>query len=461
MRQKLYKNICAGGVFTIALIGAGLPVCATGQDGGAWPAMRALGQDIPVNRGEREPDKQTAGAQSQYEPDGVLTLRQALELALINSPDLAASSHGVYAAEGSARQAGVLPNPEFELGASEFGGSGMRQGYGAAETSAQLSQLVELGGKRGKRQRVAQAEARLTGWEYEAKRLDVLTQTKKAFVDVLLAQSQLTLAESLLGVAEDVRKAAAQRVSAGKVAPLEETKAGVEVAAVRIARDQAKRELDTARKRLAASWGGTAPLFNEAGGELDTITDVPPIEKFSALLDGAPEIARWNDVMASGRESLALEKAKRIPDIKVSGGISRFQEDGTYAGTVGLSIPLPLFDRNTGGIFAAKHQALRAEYEQRAARLSAMTELADAHSQLESARTAAITIKEELLPGAQQAFDASQIGYRAGKYGHLELLDTQRKLSEAKARYLTTLADYHKAAAVLERLTGAPLNTIQ
>jgi len=457
----LYKNICAGGVFTLALIGAGLPAYAAGQDGGAWPAMRALGQDIPVNRDEWKKDTQAAVAQSPCEPDGVLTLRQALESALINSPDLAASSHGVWAAEGHVRQAGVLPNPELELGASEFGGSGMRQGYGAAETSARLSQLVELGGKRGARQRAAQAEARLTGWEYEAKRLDVLTQTKKAFVDVLLAQSQLALAESLLDVAEDVRKAASQRVKAGKVSPLEETKAGVEVAAARIARDQAKRELNTARKRLAAFWGETEPLFKTAGGDMDTITDVPPIEKFSVLLDGAPEIARWNDAVASGRESLALAKAKRIPDIKVSGGISRFEDDGTYAGVVGLSIPLPLFDRNTGGILAAKHQAIRVEYEQRTARLSAMTELADAHSQLESARAAAITIKEELLPGAQQAFDAAQIGYRAGKYGHLEVLDTQRTLSEAKARYLEVLADYHKAAADVERLTGTPLNTIQ
>lgn len=457
MKHELYKHTCACVVFTTTLMSAGLSAQADDQNGSAWPATCALGQDIPVNR-EKWP---TLDAQTQCEPDGVLTLRQALESALINSPDLAASSHGVWAAEGNVQQAGVLPNPELELGASEFGGSGMRQGYGAAETSAQLSQLVELGGKRGKRQRVAQAEARLTGWEYEAKRLDVLTQTKKAFVDVLLAQSQLALAESLLGVAEDVRKAAAQRVNAGKVSPLEETKAGVEVAAARIARDQAKRELDTARKRLAAFWGGTTPLFKEAGGELDTITDVPPIEKFSALLDGSPEIARWNDAATSGRESLALEKAKRIPDIKVSGGITRFQEDGTYAGTVGLSIPLPLFDRNTGSILAAKHQAIRVEYEQRAARLSAMTELADAYSQLESARLAAVTIKAELLPGAQQAFDAAQIGYRAGKYGHLEVLDTQRTLSEAKSGYLNVLADYHKAAADVERLTGTPLNTIQ
>jgi cobalt-zinc-cadmium efflux system outer membrane protein len=308
---------------------------------------------------------------------------------------------------------------------------------------------------------VAQAEARLTGWGYEAKRLDVLAQTKKAFVDVLLAQERLALADSLLAVAEDVRKAAERRVSAGKIAPLEETKAGVEVATARIARDRAKRELDTARKRLAASWGGTMPVFTEAAGDLSAVTNIPSMEQLSALLDKTPEFAREREVLASGRESLALAKAKRIPDIEISAGVSRFEEDGSYAGIVGLSIPLPLFDHNAGGIFAAKHQALRAEYEQRAISLGVKTDLTEAYNRLETARAEVLTVKAELLPGAQRAFDTAQIGSRAGKFGYLEVLDTQRTLSEAKSGYLNVLADYHKAAVDVERLTGTQLNTIK
>jgi cobalt-zinc-cadmium efflux system outer membrane protein len=400
-------------------------------------------------------------AQSQHEPDGVLTLGQALELALTHSPELAAFSQGVWAAEGNARQAGVLPNPELELEAGEFGGSGVRKGYNGAETSMRLTQSLELGGKRGKRQRVALSEARLAGWDYEAKRLDVLTLTKQAFVDVLLAQGQLALAESLLLVAEDVCKAAAKRVKSGKVPLLEETKAGVEVATARIARDRARRELDTARKRLAAFWAGTRPVFKEAGGDMEAVADLPPMERLSALLADMPEVARWNEEVAKARESLALAKAIRLPDIGVSASISRFEEDGTYAGTAALSLPLPLFDRNSGGIASAKHQAGRAESEQRAARLRATTALVEAHSRLETARAEALTTKAELLPGAQQAFAAAQIGYREGKYGHLEVLDTQRTLNEAKTRYLDVLAAYHKAAADVERLIGAPLNTIQ
>ncbi|MCX7009994.1 MAG: TolC family protein [Kiritimatiellaeota bacterium] len=316
MKQKLdYLHAYLRVVLTLAIVGTGLRAYAENSDGSAWPVTRPLGRDIPANRGEPAPETQTTRAPSQREPEGVLTLRQAFELALMQSPELAASSYGVRAAEGNARQAGVLPNPEIELLAEEFGGSKSRQAYGEAKTTIWLSQSVELGGKRGKRRAVAQSDARLSGWEYEAKRLDVLTETKKAFVDVLVAQGQLALAESLLILAEDVRKTAAKRVKSGKVPPLEETKAGVEVATARIVLDRAKRELDTARKRLAASWGGTMPVFKEAGGNLDAVRDVPPLELLSASLDGTPEVARWNEEVALGKDSLALAKAERIPNL--------------------------------------------------------------------------------------------------------------------------------------------------
>ena len=407
------------------------------------------------------PESQTIRTQLPHEPDGVISLQSTLERALMQSPELMGSAYGVRAAEGATQQAGAWANPTFELTAEEFGGSGARKGYEAAQTTALLSQTLEWGGKRGSRRHVAQAEARLVGWDYEAKRLDVLISTKKAYVDVLLAQGQLSLAQSLLVLAEDVRLAAAKRVQSGKVPPLEETKAGVEVASALIARDRALRELDTARRRLASTWGANLPLFREAGGDLDAVKEVPSVEALAATLERTPEVARWKDEVALSRKSLAVAKSERISDISLNAGISRFEEDGSHAFTAGLSLPLPLFNRNAGGILAASHQATRVDYEQRAARLRVETDLVEAHNRLAMARAEAVTTKEELLPGAQQAFDTAKTGYQEGKLGYLEMLDTQRTLGEAKSRYPDVLAAYHKAAADLERLTGTPLNTIQ
>lgn len=433
---------------------------AESHDDAAWPVMRPLGRDIPATRGEAG-QSATDPVRSPVEPEEPLTLRRALELALAHSPDLAANAQTVRAAEGTVRQAGALPNPELEFEAEEFAGSGGRKGYDAAQTTARISQILELGGKRPKRRDVARSEARLTGWDYEAARLDVLTRTKKAFVDVMAAQGQIALSETLAVVAEDVRNAAAERVKAGKVPLLEETKAALELTTARIERDRAKRELDIARKRLAAIWGETVPAFKEVAGTLDTVGDIPTWESVAGRLRESPDVARWSEEIALAKASLALARAARIPDADVSVGIRRFEEDGTHTAVAGLALPLPLFDRNAGGIASARHQLFRAEHEQRAASLRATTDLAEAYSRLETARAEVLATKSDLLPGAQQAFDAAQKGYGEGKFGHLEVLDAQRTLGEAKARHLDALAAYHQAAADVERLTGTPLNTIQ
>ncbi len=76
--------------------------------------------------------------------------------------------------------------------------------------------------------------------------------------------------------------------------------------------------------------------------------------------------------------------------------------------------------------------------------------LALAYSQVAS-------IKKEILPGAERVFNAVNEGYRFGKFGFLDVLDSQKTLFQARAQYLETLADYHKAVADVERLAGEPL----
>jgi cobalt-zinc-cadmium efflux system outer membrane protein len=441
-------------MLALVLLCAAARTYAGHPDEGAWPARRALGRDLPA------PDTQAAPADARQEPQGPLTLRLALELAVMHNPELASSAHGVRAAEGTARQAGTPPNPEIEIEAEEFAGSGARQGYDAAQTTVHLSQAIELAGKRDKRRSLALSEARVAGWEYEAKRLDVLTQTKKAFVDVLVAQGQLALAESALTLAEDVRKAAAARVQAGKVPLLEATRAAVEVSSARLSRDKARRVLETARRFLAASWGSATPLFTEAAGRWHEVAATPTLAALTAELEQSPDVAAWDQRLHSSQQAMTQARAERLPDVTVSAGISRFEDDGTQAGLVGLSLPLPLFNRNAGGILAAGHQVTRASYDREAARLRAATALAEAHGRLETAKAAAAAIKAELLPGSQQAFEAAQAGYREGKSGYLEVLDAQRTLGETQTQHLEALAEYHKAAADVEQLTGIPLNTL-
>lgn len=457
--RKKFARAALALAFTVSAI----PVLADAQkEQTAWPDPRPLGLDLPTQHGQPPAAFPTGKEQQvQLEATGILTLREALALAARLNPGLAASAHDVLAAEGNARQTGALPNPEIGIEAEDFGGTDSRRGYDSATTTAGISQRFEPGGKRSKRQSVARSEARLTGWDYEADRLDVLTRTKQAFVDVLAAQGRVALAEEALALAEDAHKAATERVKAGKVPELEENKAAIAVAYAGIARDRAKRQLAVARTLLVANWGSATPRFANAAGLLEDVGEKGSLDSFAAAVERAPEVARWGDARLAAAESLRLAKAQRVPDISVNVGVRRFEEDGTHAAVAGVALPLPLFDRNTDGIAAALHGVAAAEHKERAARLMAATRLAEIHGRLDTTRSEAIALRDGLLPAAQKAFDAAQTGYRHGKFGFLEVLDAQRTLNDAKASHLDALAAYHKAAADMERLTGTPLMTIE
>ena len=389
-----------------------------------------------------------------------LTLQHALRLSLQLNPELAASAQDVRAAEALERQSAARPNPELELEVEDFGGTDDRRGFDAATTTARISLPVELGGKRSRRREVASAEFRLASWEHEAMRRDKVAQTRRDFVDVLAAQERVALGEESLSLAEALLANADARVKAGKIPELERSKAEVEVSSARIKRDRVRRELEVHRRRLASNWGDRTARFPKAAGSLETFREIGSTNALSANLELAPEVARWADEIAASRARLAVEEASRTPDVTLSAGVSHAEEDGSTAFVAGLSIPLPLFDRNAGNVEAAREAARGFEHRLRAARLSAEIALAEILDQIETGRAEAVALRDTLLPAARQAFEAAQTGYEQGKFAFIDVIDAQRTLAEARARHLDALANYHKAHIELERLTGAPLESL-
>jgi cobalt-zinc-cadmium efflux system outer membrane protein len=388
------------------------------------------------------------------EPMGDIALHDALSLALRHNPELAAFSIEVRVAEARTLQAGLRPNPEIGVEVENFAGSGTLRSFDGAETTVEIGQRIEPGGKRRKRTSVASLERALAMWDYEAKRADVLTETSKSFVDVLAAQERLALSQELLRLSEQTYDAVSARVKAGKVSPVEETKAGVALSNGRIEQARAQRGLEAARKKLAAAWGSGVPAFDRAVGPLDRVSPIPPADRLPVEVRGNPDIARWATEKERRRAAAALQKAIRIPDVTIAAGVRSFRESDDSAFVAGISIPLPLFDRNQGGILEAQRLLSKAEREGAAAEAKAWSALAEAWQALSTAVLEIDALKATVLPGAQSAFDAASEGYRQGKFGYLDVLDSQRTLFEAKGQYISALTAYHKAAADLGRSIG-------
>ena len=388
------------------------------------------------------------------EPSGVITLVQALSLSIMKNPGLAAYSWEVRAAEARILQASLLPNPEFDFQAEELGWSDYRNGIGSAVMYFIFSQMLELGDKRGKRTSVARLETDIEDWEYASKRLDLLAETTKAFIRALAARKKVALSEKFHQLAKRVFQVVSERVEAGKVSPLEKTKAQVTVAGTRIELERARRQWNVSRKRLAANWGSISPKFEGVAGDLDKISALPSIDKLLEKTAQNPDQARWETEILLGEAKLEFEKSKRIPNVTVSAGLQRFEQTNDNALVVGLSIPIPVFDHNQGRIEEARHNLRKVEEQKRITDVRIKTELSSAYQILSASYLEAISLKKDVLPAAQRVFDGLSEGYRQGKFRYLDVLDAQRTLFTAQATYIEALANYHETSVEVERLIG-------
>ncbi len=445
--------------FLTTVLAVILSGCASDLSSSVRPARPALAGKYQTYQPPQEGDAVPSDAVGPAEPTGVLTLPEALSLALMQNPELRAFSWEVRASQARVLQASLWPNPEIEVEVEEVGGTGDRSGFDGAETTIQLSQFIELGGKRDRRVKLASLEKEMSQWDYEAKRLEVFTLVVKAFIETLAAQERLDLADDMLRLSQELVETVSQRVQAGKDAPLESSKAAVVLANTRIRHQQAQKNLDFARRRLAATWAGTIPRFDKVEGRLEPVRPVPEVDELNDLVAENPNVVRSMLAVDRQKAALELEKARTVSDVTLSGGLQRFEEADDNAVVFGLSVPLPISDRNQGGRLEAMYNLAKAKDEHRAARTRIQTELADACRSASSAYAEAAELDRSVLRSAEEAFEAAKQGYSQGKLDYLNLLDAQRTLFEARSQFIDALVSYHAARADIEGLIGQDLET--
>lgn len=393
-------------------------------------------------------------------PTGHITLRDALALALRQSPDLAGFAWEIRARESSALQAGRAPNPTVDVLFEDLGASGRvidNSPVVGPQATIQLSQLIELGGKRSARRILAGFDRDLAAWDFEAARIDVLTRVTAAFVNVLVSQQSVALAERTRALVEQVEQTVRTRVDAGVVSPIEQTKAGVALAMTRIDEQRAQRSLAADRTALAVLWGHSSATFASADGDLRSVPVLPPFATLVQHVARNPDLARWATEIAQRDAARALESARGVPDLTVTAGYRRLTDVDSNALVLGASIPLPFVDRNKAGIQAASQRVAQAREGERAARARITTQLASAYRDLATAHDEVAALAGSVLPGSRSAFAAVEEGYRLGRFGYLDVLDAQRTLVSAETQHLRALADVQKAVAQVERLIGVPL----
>jgi cobalt-zinc-cadmium efflux system outer membrane protein len=451
------SNLCQGALCLSLLAQSGCTPSPFDLD---LPESRPLLHNLPRYEAPADPSRLASQEGAVVLVSGELSLREALAAALLHNPRLRATAWGPRIEEANRLQAGLLPNPEAGVEFENFAGSGELSEADALETTLVLSQLIELGGKRESRMRVAEEAWRVSALDYEIERLAVLTETADRFVRVLEIQRRVEIAERARDLAEESRRVIDRRVQAGDVSPIDEIKARLESESARIAAERLKRDLDAARRDLSAMWDQDEPAFTSLLGSLDDLGLAPSMSRLAAQVEAHPEVLRWAAEADRLRAVVELERAQSVPDVTAGLGVRYVNEIDDTALVAGLSVPLPLFDRNQAGILAARLRAAQALDEGRASRRELATRLNREYARLTAAYHEAQAITDVLLPASRDAYEATRRAYEEGKVPYLSVLDAQRTLFDTEAQQLEALAEYHTALVQVEGLIATPLDTV-
>lgn len=393
----------------------------------------------------------TAGAAfAQPAPPFPALLRQALG----SSPQLAEARAEIARAEALAAQAGVRPNPVLGVEIENVLGSGPYDGASLAETTASIAQPIELGGKRPAR--VAAAQAEIVAAQARARRLEAqfAYDLALAYAEAEGADRRLVLAREQLGLAEEDARAAAAFVQAGREPDLRRVQAEAAVQTARAAVQAAEAGRAVSFVNLSALVGAEAPITS-----IETSLIDQPGPLFPNLRPGttnAVGVAAAQAELEAAERRVRVEETRRTPDLTVSLGVRRFNEADATALLGGVSVPLPLFDRNRGNVSAARAEANVAQARLNTARLQAEAAVRTAAPRLSAADSRLAAARNAELAAAE-AYRLTRIGFEGGKLGLIELLNARRALADAREQTIAAALERVNAQAAQARLNGAAL----
>jgi outer membrane protein, heavy metal efflux system len=409
--------------------------------------MPLAGQPEPVAAPVPEPES-TPG----------MTICQLEEIATSCNPTLVQAAARVQAARGQYVQVGLYPNPVIG-----YQGNEINDERRAGQQGGFIGQEVVTAGKLRLNRDVASQEICQAEFAWETQRLRVMTDVRRGFYDVLVAQRALELTEHLVRIGEEGVKSSEALMKAKEVAR-------TDVLLARIEADSAKILLEKANNRYAAAWRCLAAVVGNpmmqptplAGNLQDGMVQLGWDETLNRLLTGSPQLAGARAGVARAQAALSRECAGRYPNIALQAGVQYDNATRDAIAGVQVGIPLPLYNRNQGNIYKAQAELTAAERDVERVQLSLQQRLALVFEQYATALRQVEKYNGDILPNAQESLKLVSSGYRQGEFSYLVLLTAQRTYFQTNLAYLDALRDLRTSCVAIEGyLLGDNLQSVE
>jgi len=399
-----------------------------------------------------------AASQTSSSTKRPLTISDAVSIFLQQNFQLIAARYDIDTAEAEKLTARLRPNPTVTVGFQgvplNFTGNLLTE----QQYAYNISQTFELGGKRGKRISVANANADVARADFETVLWQLTNDLKRKFYAVILAKTLLDLATQNETTFEEVVNHTSELVKAGEVSGLDLTRLEVEKLKFDTDLANAQRDYEVALRDLRVTLGGDYRTM-----EIDAVGSLDPASydfTFPDLRDKAlaarPDLkaARLSETAAD--ESIQLQDAQRIPDLDLAAGINQVPGGGSNF-TYGVGIALPIHDRNQGERAKARIEKEKAQNQQRAVTNQILGDVDKALVAFEIQKRRVDLYRTGVLTKVNNIQNLTEYSLKAGESSVLDLLDAVRTRRETLAGFYQTLFDYESALLDLELATATPL----
>ncbi len=381
-----------------------------------------------------------------------LRLEDLEKMALANNPTSAQVQANRRVAGGIAKQAGAYPNPTVGYYGDEIRGGHSNGG----KQGVFVNQTIVLGGKLGAARRLAESQSNQVETSGQIQRLRIVNNVRTLFYQVLAAQRLVEVRQSLSKLAADATQTSHQLRNVGQADQPDILQAEVEQQQADVNFRVAQQNHQAAWRVLAAVLGKPDLPLGGLNGDLNAIPDLKYEESLATLLRESPELKLARQAVERVEASLIQARKSPIPDLQVTGILAQNNEplEATrrptgLQGGAQIGVQLPIFNRNQGGISAAKAAIESARQDLSRIRLQLQRDLASMFRDYESARLMVRQYKTEMLPRAEQAYHLYQKNYQSMAGAFPQVLISQRTLFQLQVDYVQALANAWQSSVAI------------
>lgn len=388
-------------------------------------------------------------------PEGpVVTLDQLEKMAAERNPTLAQAEASIRAAEGRRRQAGAFPNPIVGYFGEELV---FRAASETSEHGVFVEQTIPLGGKLGKSKRIFEREREQAEAITSAQRLRVVNSVRMLYYETLGAQKLVELRADLAALSREAVEITKELYNVGQADRPDQLEIEIEA-------ERAEIEMLRARTDWEQAWSALGAMVNNpelrparlAGSLEEGAGALDQEQLLTTLLRDSPEIRAARAGVERARAVVSRQKAERIPDLFVRGGVGYNNEtldsDGRKKGAEGrveVGVNVPIFNRNKGGIAAAEAELAIAERELDRLQLSLRTRMASSFREYRNAQIMVEKYRTQVIPRARKAYEMYLGNFRQMAASYPQVLIAQRTLFQVEVEYARALVDLRRSATGL------------